>query len=65
MARRIAYILGAAAILSVAAAAYPLVAGPSAPATTPLCIYNSSLPTLTDGQFVQIQCDTNGKILVH
>lgn len=35
------------------------------PSSVPGCVYNSSLPTLTDRQTVTIQCDVNGRIIVH
>jgi hypothetical protein len=37
----------------------------TAPSSLPGCIYNTSLPTLTTGQQTVLQCDTNGKLLLH
>lgn len=36
-----------------------------APSNLPGCQYNASLPTLGDNQTVVLQCDINGKLLVH
>lgn len=30
-----------------------------------VCAYNTSPPTVTNGQFVTVQCDTNGSLLLH
>lgn len=37
----------------------------SSPTDLPGCVYNSGGVTLSDKQSVVIQCDVNGKILVH
>ncbi len=34
------------------------------PQVLPGCIYNSSPPTLTNGQQTTLQCDVNGKLKV-
>lgn len=35
------------------------------PTDIPGCVYNAVAPTLANGQTVVIQCDTNGRIIVH
>jgi hypothetical protein len=58
----------ALAILAGAAAACWLVAAPPPGQGQPLvpfsCVYNSSLPTVTSGSFVALQCDANGKLIL-
>lgn len=36
-----------------------------APNSLPGCQYNATPPTLTDKQAVSLQCDINGKLLLH
>ena len=33
--------------------------------TAAVCAYNTSLPTVTTGQFVYVQCNSSGQLLVH
>ena len=40
-------------------------AQPTQPSSIPGCVFNTSLPTLTTGQQTVLQCDTNGKLLLH
>ncbi len=35
------------------------------PSSRPGCVYNSTLPTLTDKQIVALQCDSSGKLWLH
>ena len=44
--------------------ATPVYAQQTSPAQVNGCVYNSSLPTLTNGQSSVFQCDVNGKLLV-
>lgn len=39
-------------------------AGPSTPAQINGCVYNSSPPSLTDGQTAPFSCDSTGKLRV-
>jgi len=52
--------LGAA----IAAAIGVATAQQTSPNVIPGCIYNSSPPTLTNGQSTVLQCDVNGKLKV-
>jgi hypothetical protein len=40
-------------------------AQPTTPGVIPGCVFNSVLPTLTNGQQTVLQCDTNGKLRVN
>lgn len=37
----------------------------TAPSSLPGCVYNASLPTLSDRQQTVLQCDINGKLILH
>jgi hypothetical protein len=54
--RRILLVLAALAVSPLAAAA------PSSPSDYPGCVYNTSPPTLSNGQVGLTQCDANGNI---
>lgn len=38
---------------------------PTAPTSLPGCVYNSSLPTLGNGQTQVLQCNSSGQLLLH
>ena len=60
------FVVGGAIVVSflLGAASLKLVAQQTVPAQIDGCIYNSSLPTLSNGQASLWQCDVNGKVLV-
>lgn len=44
------------------AAGYAIAASNRGPNSLPGCIFNSTPPTLTDGQVTILQCDVNGNL---
>lgn len=51
-------------IVGAAGIAYALAQQATTPATVAIvCAYNSSPPTVASGNFVFVQCDTNGYLL--
>lgn len=55
-------VLGASGILAAGMVTYSL--SQNAPSEIAGCVYNSSLPTLSNLQTTTLQCDANGQLLL-
>lgn len=50
--------------IAVAGIAYAQAQGQTIPNTLPGCVYNTTPPTLANGQQTVLQCDVNGRLKV-